>query len=352
MSSIFGNFVQDMAGLIGVCLVLGLVLVAGQRIQRSKGRDIKWHALYFIAIAISFFAFPLSAKQVLFTPLSVVVVGTVYPIYESIRAVCTIGSEDDTVWLSYWIAQGIVSFSTEWVDGLGQAVQLHWNMFEFFFYLWLILPWTDGATLIFDFFMAPFVAPIVQPIVQRMDGLINKLIAMVMNAAHLSVVWIVFVFLDPSLKRVIWIMIATIYPLGASIVSVTTFDGGDDTYWLTYWSCFGILFLIIDFLENFLGFIPGFYTVAIAATIYLMLPLFRGADTVFRSILVPIAGLQELLVRRDAEEVKRKALADVPPERRSIVMKAIAESFEKEAKVVNNKGVQGYQAISDENQIV
>lgn len=65
-----------MAGLIGVCLVLGLVLVAGQRIQRSKGRDIKWHALYFIAIAISFFAFPLSAKQVLFTPLSVVVVGT------------------------------------------------------------------------------------------------------------------------------------------------------------------------------------------------------------------------------------------------------------------------------------
>lgn len=276
---------------------------------------------------------------------------TVYPIYESIRAVCTIGSEDDTVWLSYWIAQGIVSFSTEWIDGVGQAVQLHWNMFEFFFYLWLILPWTDGATLIFDLIMAPFVAPIVQPIVQRMDGLINKLIAMVMNAAHLSVVWIVFVFLDPSLKRAIWIMIATIYPLGASIISVTTFEGGDDTYWLTYWSCFGILFLIIDFLENFLGFIPGFYTLAIAATIYLMLPLFRGADTVFRSILVPLAGLQELLVRRDAEEVKRKALADIPPERRSIVMKAIAESFEKEAKVTD-KGIQGYQAISVENHIV
>jgi hypothetical protein len=104
-------------------------------------------------------------------------------------------------------------------------------------------------------------------------------------------------------------------------------------------------------LENFLGFIPGFYTLAIAATIYLMLPLFRGADTVFRSILVPLAGLQELLVRRDAEEVKRKALADIPPERRSIVMKAIAESFEKEAKVTD-KGIQGYQAISVENHIV
>jgi hypothetical protein len=54
-------------------------------------------------------------------------------------------------------------------------------------------------------------------------------------------------------------------------------------YWLTYWSCFGILFLITDFIENFIGFIPGFYTLTIAATVYLMLPLFRGADTVSRA---------------------------------------------------------------------
>jgi len=102
-------------------------------------------------------------------------------------------------------------------------------MFEFFFYLWLLLPWTDGATLIFDFIMAPLVAPVIQPIVQKLDGLINKLIALVMNAAHLSIVWIVFVFLDPSLKRTIWILLATVFPLGSSIVSVTTLEGGDDT---------------------------------------------------------------------------------------------------------------------------
>ena len=57
-------------------------------------------------------------------------------------------------------------------------------------------------------------------------------------------------------------------------------------YWLTYWSCFGILFLITDFIENFIGFIPGFYTLTIAATVYLMLPLFRGADTVSRRLLI------------------------------------------------------------------
>jgi hypothetical protein len=41
--------------------------------------------------------------------------------------------------------------------------------------------------------------------------------------------------------------------------------------------------LITDFIENFIGFIPGFYTLTIAATVYLMLPLFRGADTVSRA---------------------------------------------------------------------
>ena len=63
-----------------------------------------------------------------------------------------------------------------------------------------------------------------------------------------------------------------------------------------------------------------------------MLPLFRGAELVFRNVLVPLAGLQELLVRRDAEMVKNQALADLPPERRALVMKEIAESFQKGAK--------------------
>ena len=115
-----------------------------------------------------------------------------------------------------------------------------------------------------------------------MDGVLNKLVMAVMNASHLAIVWIAFVFLDPSLKRVIWIMIGTVFPLLSSIVSVTTFDGGDDTYWLTYWSCFGLLFIATDFIENFIGQIPGFYTIVIALTVYLMLPLFRGAEQVRR----------------------------------------------------------------------
>ena len=62
-----------------------------------------------------------------------------------------------------------------------------------------------------------------------------------------------------------------------------------------------------------------------------MLPMFRGAEKVFRHILVPIAGLQELLVRKDADQVMKQAMNDLPPERRALVLKEIAGAFEKGA---------------------
>lgn len=52
----------------------------------------------------------------------------------------------------------------------------------------------------------------------------------------------------------------------------------------------------MDFSEKILGKIPGFYTLIIFSTVYLMLPMFRGADKVFRKVLVPLAGLQEVSV--------------------------------------------------------
>mmetsp|Transcript_9042 Transcript_9042/g.9924 ORF Transcript_9042/g.9924 Transcript_9042/m.9924 type:complete len:341 (+) Transcript_9042:83-1105(+) len=336
--------VQDVAAFVGVVLGIGMIFLATRSLTRSKGKNIINHVIYAALVLLVVFGLSVDAKEVIFTPLSVIMVGTVYPIYESLRAVCTIEETDDTTWLSYWIAQGIISFSTEWVDGLGNSVSLTWNVFEFFFYLWLILPQTDGAALIFDAFLGPIIAPLVQPLVTRADGFINKIVNLLTNATHLGFVWIVFVFLPSDLKRAIWIILGTIYPLGSSIISVTTPEPADDTFWLTYWSCFGALFLIVDFLENFLGFVPGFYSLAIFATVYLMLPLFRGAEVVFRTVLVPLAGLQELLVKKDADAVKLSILADVPPERRQLLMKEIADSFVKGADELP-KTPTGYNAI-------
>mmetsp|Transcript_12466 Transcript_12466/g.15797 ORF Transcript_12466/g.15797 Transcript_12466/m.15797 type:complete len:342 (-) Transcript_12466:535-1560(-) len=325
------SLLQDIAAVVGVLITAGLIVLATRGMKRSEGKNIIAHVIY-VAITVALFFLPLEAKDALFTPFSVVVVGTAYPIYESLRAVCTIDEADDTTWLTYWIAQGIVSFSTEWVDGLGENVSTHWNMFEFLFFLWLLLPFTDGAAFLFNFIFGPIIAPLIQPIVQKADGWINKIISMVTNATHLLFVWFAFALLPAALKRAIWIILATLYPMGSSIISVTTPEVADDTFWLTYWSCFGCLFIIIDFIENFIGSFPGFYTLAIFVTIYLMLPLFRGAEHVFRNILVPLAGLQELLVRKDADLVRKQALADLPPERRALVMKEIADSFANSSK--------------------
>lgn len=323
---------HNLAALIGVCLGAAVVAVASRSAERSRGKNIFAHIIL-VGIAVAAAFIPEGAKELIFTQLSVIIVGTAFPIYESIRAACTVDYDycDDTTWLSYWIAQAIVSFSTEWVDGFGQDVTTAWNQFEFFFYLWLILPMTDGADLFFSVFLKPIIKPIIQPLVAKFDGIINKIIMALTNAAHLGLVWVVFVFLPVALRRAIWIMIGTVYPLLASVISVTSDDEADDTYWLIYWSCFGILFLVVDFVENYLGFIPGFYTICILVTVYLMLPMFRGSEQVFRRILVPIAGLQEMLVRKDADRIRTQALAELPPERRALVMKEIAASFEKGA---------------------
>ena len=55
-------------------------------------------------------------------------------------------------------------------------------------------------------------------------------------------------------------------------------------------------------------------------------------------------------MRRDAEEVRRMALKDIPPERRALVLKAIADSFDKEAK--NTIATEGYQSIGDDGKVV
>ena len=70
----------------------------------------------------------------------------------------------------------------------------------------------------------------------------------------------------------------------------------------------------MEILETWLGWIPGFYTAYIAATLYLMLPMMQGADKVFRKILVPLARLQDLLILRDAIQIKKRILSELDPE--------------------------------------
>ncbi len=82
-----------------------------------------------------------------------------------------------------------------------------------------------------------------------------------------------------------------------------------------------------DFVDDYLGFIPGFYTAIIGLTMYLMLPMFDGANKIFREVLVPLFRLEEFLVKRDAEDLKRMTLSAILPERRKMVLQSMSDTF-------------------------
>ena len=89
--------------------------------------------------------------------------------------------------------------------------------------------------------------------------------------------------------------------------------------------------------------VPGFYTLVILATVYLMLPMIQGAEKVFRNVLVPIAGLKEMLLLRDAIMVKKTMMKDLPPERRAALRKLILECYEDEDHIDPNSMRKDYQ---------
>lgn len=320
----------EITSIIGVILCAIFLVFAEHRVERTKGKNIWFHLIFIVFAAAVLLLMPDTIQYDLFSPLGVVIVGSIFPIYESIRAVCTPGTEDDTAWLQYWVAQGLVSYSTEWVDHMAQtnpSIREHWYEFELFFMLWLMLPYTDGSSLTFEYITKPLFGNLVDRYVTKMEGWITMVVMTFINSMHLWLLWAVFVIMPASIKRFMTVTLGTVYPLMASIVAVTSPEGTDDTQWLTYWSCFGCTYVIMDWLEEYLGKVPGFYTVVIFFIVYLMLPLFQGANQVFRNILVPITGQHEMLILRDAHLLRMEMEAKVSPERWKSMRKAMAASF-------------------------
>lgn len=210
----------------------------------------------------------------LFQEAGVLVIGTCIPVYESIVAVCTFGESDDIEWLQFWIINATFTYATEFMDTIADKVPFaadHWYEIEFFITLWFLLPWTDGSTLLYDLVTRPYLAPIFQKGKVLMEGKIQVLFAVV-NTGYLGMVWMVFLSLPEEARRFVVIAVGTVYPMMASTASISTGKGGDPTegtLWLTYWVCYSILFVAMDYLETFVGFIRGFYSVCLCATIYL-----------------------------------------------------------------------------------
>jgi len=82
--------------------------------------------------------------------------GFVIPGYYSLAALFTANKEDDTQWLTYWV---VFSFFTV-LESFVQVV--HWfpfyYVFKFVLVLWMALPQTGGAQIIFRSLLQPLFA--------------------------------------------------------------------------------------------------------------------------------------------------------------------------------------------------
>lgn len=114
-----------------------------RKIPRSGGHGPSWlkeilpepfataalHLGYVLHIAIVLKIMPSGLRDVLFSPTGVILLGTVFPVVESIRAAATENPSDDRIWLQYWIMHGLFSYSTEFVDRLADRypfIHRHW----------------------------------------------------------------------------------------------------------------------------------------------------------------------------------------------------------------------------------
>jgi TB2/DP1, HVA22 family len=309
-------------------LVLSVPLLS--KLPRSRGKKPLFHIAFLVVAIASLIILPSAVQDEIFSAGGVVVIGTILPIYESVRAICTVCDADDTVWLQFWIASGVLSYTTEFVDEIREYFPKggeHWYEFEFFFIVWLMFPLTDGSTLVFEALTEPYISPFAKRIKGSVEGWIAVILTFV-NTSYLAMVWWIFMFLPEEARRFAVIAIGTIYPLAASTVAITTSGNtSKNTFWLTYWCCFSLLFLAMDYLENMVGGIPGFYSLCLSATVYLFLPMFDGANVVFRRLLVPVTGQYENMLLRDTYLVRTAMEKSIPTANHDRVFQKAAKVF-------------------------
>jgi hypothetical protein len=99
---------------IGTALVsLAALIIILKKVRRSKGEKVANHAVYAVFAGLTLFFCPEFIQNALFSPIGVIIVGTIIPIYESIKAVVSIDELDDVAWLQFWVISGECKYTID-----------------------------------------------------------------------------------------------------------------------------------------------------------------------------------------------------------------------------------------------
>jgi TB2/DP1, HVA22 family len=331
-------------------IVLSVVLLSPlvHKVPRSGGTNVVFHVLYCLVFGLAIAFIPDWIQNECFSPGGTVVLMNIIPLYDSIASLCSPNQRHNSVYLQYWISAHLFTLATEFMDDITNTLPSageHWYEFEFFLIGWLACPLTDGAALLSKYITRPFLRPITTKLKAQLEGYIMQVFLIGVNTSYLWFLWLFFLTLPEEARRFLTIALGTVYPMIASTAVVASGDddiGANDMendneeerFWLAYWASYSLLFLAMDYLENFVGSIRGFYSACAVATLYLFLPMFKGADVILRRILVPLTRQQENFIVRDAYSLKRSVMKQHrrDPQAQARVFSRIAEVFQEAAK--------------------
>ena len=85
-------------------------------------------------------------------------IGFVYPLYASIKAVETKDKDDDTQWLTYWIIFSIFKITEGVADFLISFIPFYF-LLKAFFLVWCYHPSTKGAQQVYNAVIKPYIVP-------------------------------------------------------------------------------------------------------------------------------------------------------------------------------------------------
>ncbi|KAI8959107.1 TB2/DP1, HVA22 family-domain-containing protein [Daldinia sp. FL1419] len=107
----------------------------------------------------------------------------------------------------------------------------------------------------------------------------------VLGVASLYLFFIIFNLGGQLLTNFAGFVVPGYYSLGALFSTTKT----DDTQWLTYWVVFA-LFSVVESAVSVVYWFPFYYTFKFVFLLWLSLPMFSGAQLIFRSFLQPMLG--------------------------------------------------------------
>ncbi|KAI8928121.1 TB2/DP1, HVA22 family-domain-containing protein [Entophlyctis helioformis] len=101
-------------------------------------------------------------------------------------------------------------------------------------------------------------------------------------------------------------LLGFLYPAYASFKALESANKEDDVQWLTYWTVYGFINMIEFFSDILLYWLPLYYTMKAVFILWLALPLFRGAEVLYKQVFRPILIAQSSKIDNVSDKIKNK----------------------------------------------